>query len=152
MKKLVSTAWLIAKLAIGVFVLLFFYLLFSGFGSADRVASPSSSAALQPTAPLKTSLPLCKPSDFTVKIDRVTKDYGADSFKGSVVNNSSTACGVRLKAATFDKADAVLEVSDFWPAGSRNIQPSATEVFSRRIPANKSTATYSFTPIEVLVW
>lgn len=136
MKQFASTAWLLTKLFVGSFVLPFFVILASLPGLANAAASKET----------------CQARDFSVKVNRMSREYDKVVFVGTVTSRAPIACGVQLKATLFDKSDEALDVMDFWPTSVRNIQPGSIETFKVHMPYNKLAKTYTMLPIDTRVW
>lgn len=94
----------------------------------------------------------CRASDFTVKNTKSRREYDNTILTATITNNGSTACGIEVKASTYDKSGAVVETKDFWPASIRNIEPGAGENFQVYIRADSIAKNFDLVPIRAKVW
>jgi hypothetical protein len=112
-------------------------------------AVPSDTAAAVSSLTIK---PSCDAANFIVKNIKSRREYDHAIFTATVTNTGPTACGVQLKASTYDKAGAVVNTSDFWPASVRNIEPGANENFQSFLRFDPAVKTVEIVPISARVW
>jgi hypothetical protein len=73
----------------------------------------------------------CLPKDIELKqVDwrRESKDWS--KIVGEIVNRCSEETGVQLQVTFRDAAGKVVDVEEFWPAGTINISPGASYPFN----------------------
>lgn len=128
---------------------IFLVIVFRTCSSLNERAAPVAGATLVPSLPAK---PPCDAASFTVKNIKSRREYDHAIFTATVTNTGSTACGVQLKASTYDKAGAVVGTNDFWPASIRNIEPGASENFNSFLRFDPAIKTFEITPISARVW
>lgn len=112
-------------------------------------ATPSAVVTATPSISAK---PACDAASFVVKNIKSRRQYDQAIFTATVTNTGSTACGVQLKASTYDKEGAVVGTNDFWPASIRNIEPGAAENFQSFMRFDPAVKTFEITPISARVW
>lgn len=157
MTSILSRIWLLVKIFVS---LVFFWIVYQCTSPFyQKYDTPKKKEALGVAVAESvngiTSGPLpCSPRDFTVKNINTREEYGRIVLTATVINNSATsACGVQLKASTYDKSGAVLDTSDFWPASIRNISPGASENFSTRLLRHSGREkTFDVVPISSKTW
>lgn len=96
--------------------------------------------------------PKCPPESFEVKNTKFRREYDNIVMTATIVNKSTAECGVQLKASTYDKASAVVDTSNFWPASVRNIPPGGSENFKSYLRYDKAAANYDVVPIDSKAW
>lgn len=94
----------------------------------------------------------CSASDFAVSDLSGRHKYDRLVIVAKVTNTGTRACGVQVKASSFDKGDSLLDTNDGWPASVRNIAPGASENFTMHLRGDRPASRFTVVPIDAREW
>jgi hypothetical protein len=125
-----------------------------GFAYAKTAvpAAAASYVAFATAAPGTATAAGCSASRFSILSDKGSVEYGFMTVVGRVRNDNAIACGVQMKLDVMDKADALLDTNESWPASVSNIAPGATYSFKLMQRVQDGATSYVVTTVSARQW